>query len=167
MCVIAILSFGDFVLVLVEKACRPITGTALVAFLPQVEAHPYFRNDALLHWCKEHGIHVTAYSPLGAPDSVAATGALPGPPLLEEPLVKDVARRLGKSPAQVWGPCLAFGVQRPSLPMRLRWGTYPRHGLRSDKLLAQPPASEQPWGAVACKSLSSLSLGGGAQGQLL
>ena len=35
----------------------------------QVEAHPYFRNEAVLEFCKHQGIHVTAYSPLGSPDS--------------------------------------------------------------------------------------------------
>ena len=70
--------------------------------------HPYFRNDALIRFCKEKDIHVTAYSPLGAPDSPGATGATPGGvPLLEEPTVVEVARRLGKSPAQVRG--LGFG----------------------------------------------------------
>lgn len=31
--------------------------------------HPYHRNDALLAWCAAHDVHVTAFSPLGSPDS--------------------------------------------------------------------------------------------------
>lgn len=37
----------------------------------QVEGHPYFRNDAVLGWCQDQGIHVTAYSPLGTPHTAA------------------------------------------------------------------------------------------------
>ena len=68
----------------------------------QVESHPYFRNDALRGWCASQGIHVTAYSPLGSPDSAAmfkrSTRAL-----LEEPAVLAVAERLGKTAGQARG----------------------------------------------------------------
>lgn len=37
----------------------------------QVEVHPYHRNDALLAFCAQHSIHVTAYAPLGSPDSAS------------------------------------------------------------------------------------------------
>jgi hypothetical protein len=40
----------------------------------QVEAHPYWRNDALLAFCSAAGVHVTAYSPLGSPDSAGIMG---------------------------------------------------------------------------------------------
>ncbi len=48
------------------------------------------------------GIHVTAYSPLGTPDSASMMkrhGDTPS--LLQEEAVKKVADKLGKSPAQV------------------------------------------------------------------
>ena len=70
----------------------------------QVESHPYFRNDALRRWCASEGIHVTAYSPLGSPDSAAmfkrSTRAL-----LEEPAVLEVAARLGKTAGQARALC--------------------------------------------------------------
>ena len=88
----------------VASVQRPVYESTLAASLGpaliQVEMHPYFRNDALLHWCKEHDIHVTAYSPLGAPDS-PVVGKPPGPQLMEDPTVLEVAKKHGKSPVQV------------------------------------------------------------------
>ena len=43
----------------------------LPAGLLQVEVHPYHRNDALIAFCRAHSIHVTAFSPLGSPDSAS------------------------------------------------------------------------------------------------
>ena len=48
------------------------------------------------------GIHVTAYSPLGTPDSASMMKrADDTPSLLQEEAVKKVADKLGKAPAQV------------------------------------------------------------------
>lgn len=33
----------------------------------QVEVHPFWRNDALISFCKKEGIHVSAYCPMGTP----------------------------------------------------------------------------------------------------
>lgn len=30
----------------------------------QVEVHPYMRRDELVKYCRDHDVHVTAYSPL-------------------------------------------------------------------------------------------------------
>ncbi|KAL3146586.1 hypothetical protein ABBQ32_000824 [Trebouxia sp. C0010 RCD-2024] len=66
----------------------------------QVECHPYFRNEGLLQWCKARHIHVTAYSPLGSPDS-ASMFRRKAPLLLQDPIVTAVANKLSRSPAQV------------------------------------------------------------------
>lgn len=48
------------------------------------------------------GIHVTAYSPLGTPDSASIMKRHNDTPsLMQEPTVKKVADKLGKAPAQV------------------------------------------------------------------
>jgi len=66
----------------------------------QVEAHPYLPETELLEFCKEKGIVLLAFAPLGH-------GAKPGP--LEDPVVTAIAARVGKTPAQV---LLAWAVQR-------------------------------------------------------
>ena len=66
----------------------------------QVESHPYLPETELLEFCKEKGIVLLAFAPLGH-------GTRPGP--LEDPVVTAIAARVGKTPAQV---LLAWAVQR-------------------------------------------------------
>jgi alcohol dehydrogenase (NADP+) len=66
----------------------------------QVEAHPYHPQTELLEFCKEKGIVLLAFAPLGH-------GARPGP--IEDPLILSIAARVGKTPAQV---LLAWAIQR-------------------------------------------------------
>jgi len=66
----------------------------------QVESHPYLPETELLEFCKEKGIVLLAFAPLGH-------GMKPG--LLEDPVISAVAARVGKTPAQV---LLAWAVQR-------------------------------------------------------
>lgn len=71
------------------------------ALVLQVEGHPYFRNSRLLRWCLSQGIHVTGYSPLGSPDSAALLKRQHSPSLLKDPVVLDIANKLGKDVGQV------------------------------------------------------------------
>lgn len=66
----------------------------------EVEAHPYLPETELLEFCKEKGIVFLAFAPLGH-------GIRPGP--LEDPVVSQIAARIGKTPAQV---LLAWALQR-------------------------------------------------------
>ena len=66
----------------------------------QVESHPYLPETELLEFCKEKGIILLAFAPLGH-------GSRPGP--LEDPVITAIAARVGKTPAQV---LLAWAVQR-------------------------------------------------------
>ena len=68
-------------------------------FANQVEVHPYHTNDALRAYCAASGIRVMAYSPLGSSKKKFPSGS--GCTLLENPVVKEVASELGKTPAQV------------------------------------------------------------------
>jgi alcohol dehydrogenase (NADP+) len=66
----------------------------------QVESHPYLPETELLQYCKDHGIVLLAFAPLGH-------GMTPG--LLEDPVINAIAKRISKTPAQV---LLAWAVQR-------------------------------------------------------
>jgi alcohol dehydrogenase (NADP+) len=66
----------------------------------QVEMHPMLRQDELLAACTAMGTHVTAYSPLGSPDS-ASFIKHDGASLLAHPVVQKLAQETGKSAGQV------------------------------------------------------------------
>ncbi|KAA6421553.1 MAG: hypothetical protein FRX49_08497 [Trebouxia sp. A1-2] len=87
----------------VRKACLKTLSDLQLEYLDLylVECHPYFRNEDMLQWCKSNQIHVTAYSPLGSPDS-ASMFKRKAPLLLQDPAVGAVANKMGRSPAQAY-----------------------------------------------------------------
>jgi alcohol dehydrogenase (NADP+) len=80
---------------------RPLYESARIKpAVVEVEAHPYLPETELLEFCQERGIVFLAFAPLGH-------GIRPGP--LEDPVVSQIAARIGKTPAQV---LLAWALQR-------------------------------------------------------
>lgn len=75
----------------------------------QVESHPYLTQERLLRFCREQDIAVTAFSPLGALSYVELDMAEREEAVIEQPVVREIAERLGRTPAQV---VLRWGVQR-------------------------------------------------------
>jgi diketogulonate reductase-like aldo/keto reductase len=65
-----------------------------------VESHPYLPQWDLLNYCKANGIVLQAFAALGHNSQ---------PNLLEDPVITTIAKRVGKSPAQV---LLAWAIQR-------------------------------------------------------
>jgi diketogulonate reductase-like aldo/keto reductase len=66
----------------------------------QVESHPYLPEWDLLEFCRENGIVLLAFAPLGHSMQ---------PNLLDDPVIAAIAERTQMSPAQV---ALAWAVQR-------------------------------------------------------
>jgi len=66
----------------------------------EVESHPYLPEWELLEYCKQHGIVLLAFAPLGHGIE---------PRLLDHPVIVSIAQRVNKTPAQV---LLAWAVQR-------------------------------------------------------
>ena len=67
----------------------------------QIELHPYLQQDALVEACEELGIAVTAYSPLGSPDSAAMMGRDDDVLLTKHPTIAQIAESHGATPGQV------------------------------------------------------------------
>jgi len=69
-----------------------IHDTGVVPAVNQVELHPYFQQVELRAFHEENGIVTTSWSPLGR-------GPVGG--VLKEPAISEIARKHGKTPAQV------------------------------------------------------------------
>jgi alcohol dehydrogenase (NADP+) len=74
----------------------------------QVEMQPYLPQEGLVDFCAQHGILMTAYSPLGSPDSRAEKHA-DDPKLLEDPVIKEIADKHKVGAGQV---LIAWSIAR-------------------------------------------------------
>ncbi|XP_067656994.1 aldo-keto reductase family 1 member B7-like isoform X2 [Haliotis asinina] len=75
----------------------------------QVEINPYNTSDKLISFCREKGIVVTAYSPLGSADHPRFKSETNFRRVFDEPSLQQLAKKYGKSIAQV---ILRWGIQR-------------------------------------------------------
>ncbi|CAM6097843.1 unnamed protein product [Calypogeia fissa] len=74
------------------------TGAKTVPALIQMEMHPGCEITKLREYCNQKGIHVTAWSPLGAPGYGSVWGTNE---VLDNPILKEIAEKHGKTVAQV------------------------------------------------------------------
>ncbi|MGF1510042.1 MAG: aldo/keto reductase [Myxococcota bacterium] len=75
----------------------------------QVELHPYLQQPDLVAGCQRLGVGVTAYSPLGTPDSASLFGRTDHEPVLEHETIRKIAEARGATPGQV---LIAWGLHR-------------------------------------------------------
>ncbi len=83
-----------------------LSGAKVAPMMNQIELHPYLQQRDMLHFCKENGVIVTAYSPLGSPDRPKGMKKQDEPSLLHHPVISEIASKNDLSPAQVlisWG----------------------------------------------------------------
>lgn len=65
----------------------------------QLETHPFLPHDEMLAFCREKGILMEAYSPLGGD----------GGPLIDEPVIREISKKLHVEPAQL---LISWGLKR-------------------------------------------------------
>jgi diketogulonate reductase-like aldo/keto reductase len=83
-----------------EKLKEIVAAARIKPAVVQVESHPYLPEWELLDFCREHGIVLLAFAPLGHGME---------PKVLEDPVITAIAKRVNRTPAQV---ALAWAVQR-------------------------------------------------------
>lgn len=99
--------------VTIEKLEEILRSARTKPAVVQVESHPYHPQWELLDLCRQHGIVMLAFAPLGHAIK---------PRLLDDPVVTGVAREVGQAPSQV---LLAWAIQRGTAVITT--STNPRH----------------------------------------
>ncbi|MFM7629736.1 MAG: aldo/keto reductase [Algoriphagus sp.] len=74
----------------------------------QIEMHPFLPQENLVSFCRQHQILLTAYSPLGSPDSRAERHQN-DPKLLTNPIVEEIAQKHQVTCGQI---LLAWSIKR-------------------------------------------------------
>ena len=90
----------------VQHLTTLLDGATVVPAVNQIEAHPYFSQGAAQDFGTDHGIVTQAWSPIGGITSYrdGSHGST-----LDDPVIGDIARAHGKTPAQVM---LRWGLQQ-------------------------------------------------------
>lgn len=110
--------------VTLEKLKEIVAVARIKPAVVQVESHPYLPEWDLVDFCREQGIVVQAFAPLGH--------ALK-PRIVDDPVITGIAQRIHKTPAQV---ALAWAVQRGTA--FLTTSTTPSHIRENFEISALP-----------------------------
>lgn len=65
----------------------------------QIEVHAYYQRPSLVNYCLSRNICITAHTPLGGGATNENTWQTPNP--LNDPIISEISKAHGKSPAQV------------------------------------------------------------------
>ncbi len=68
-----------------------LSATKIIPAVNQIERHPWLTQEPLISYCRNLGIEIEAWSPLGG------TGGT----LLQEETLKEISAKYGKTPAQI------------------------------------------------------------------
>lgn len=82
----------------IERICKIAKHKPVIN---QVECHIYLPQNELFDACKKLGLAVTAYAPLGSPGRIKQLRGKDDPVVLEDPVIRKIAKRYSKSTAHI------------------------------------------------------------------
>jgi diketogulonate reductase-like aldo/keto reductase len=110
----------------------------------EMELHPHFQQPELFDFVRANGIEPVAYSPLGSPGRPERDRTPEDTVDLEDPVIVDIARRLGVHPAWV---AIRWAVERGQTP--IPFSTNPRNYRMNLQAAAGEPLSGADMAAIA------------------
>jgi diketogulonate reductase-like aldo/keto reductase len=80
----------------------------------EMELHPHFQQPELFDYVRTHGIEPVGYCPVGSPARPERDRTPDDTVDIQDPVIVDIARRLGIHPAVV---CIKWAIQRGQTPI--------------------------------------------------
>lgn len=110
----------------------------------EMELHPHFQQPELFDFVRTSGIQPIGYCPLGSPNRPERDRTPEDTSPLDDPVIREIASRLGVHPATV---CLKWAVQRGQTP--IPFSTNPRNFIANLRAVASEPLSDADMQAIA------------------
>ncbi len=80
----------------------------------EMEQHPHFQQPELFKFCLDHDIQPIGYCPIGSPNRPDRDRTAEDTSPTEDPVIRNIAKRLDVHPAVV---CVKWAVQRGQIPL--------------------------------------------------
>ena len=110
----------------------------------ELELHPHFQQPELFDWAREHNIVPIGYSPIGSPKRPARDTTPDDTVDIEDPIIIEIAARLGLHPATL---CVKWAQQRGQIP--IPFSTTRRNYLSNLQSVVSAPLSDEDMKAIA------------------
>ena len=109
----------------------------------EMELHPHFQQPEFFRYLVEKGIQPVGYSPLGSPARPERDRTPQDTTPTEDPVICQIARRLGVHPAIA---CIKWAIQRGQIP--IPFSANARNLLGNLGGVVSPPLSAEDMGAI-------------------
>jgi diketogulonate reductase-like aldo/keto reductase len=110
----------------------------------EMELHPHFQQPELFEFVRKEGIQPVGYSPIGSPARPERDRTPEDTVDTEDPVILNIANRLGIHPAEV---CVKWAVQREQTP--IPFSTKPRNILGNLEAVTGDPLTNEEMSAIA------------------
>jgi len=109
----------------------------------EMELHPHFQQPEFFQYLMDNGIQPIGYSPLGSPARPERDRTPEDTSPTEDPVIRDIAQRLGVHPAVI---CIKWAIQRGQVP--IPFSTNPKNILSNLKAAIDEPLSAQEMNSI-------------------
>ena len=110
----------------------------------EMELHPHFQQPDLFDYVVDHGIQPIGFSPIGSPARPDRDRTPEDSVDTEDPVIVDIAARLGVHPAVV---CVKWAVRRGQVP--IPFSTHRANYLANLRAVTDDPLSDEDMRAIA------------------